>query len=525
MRRAPLAALLLACLLAGSAAAEESAELEERPFVRGFRVSGNSVLPGSEIQAALAPFTGRRLSAEDLMAARDALTRLYVDHGYATSGAFLPDQRVSDGIVELRVEEGRLEDVLVTGTRHLRAKQLRARVLRAADGPLQVQRLRETLQELQEGPLLDQVSATLTPGSRPGLARLELAVREPGQTTLALSADNWQSPSVGAEGAQLRALHHNLLGLGDGLELATGTTRGMRSYESRYWLPLGARETQLELSYRASRADVVEDPFDDLDIASRWRAVGAGLRHPLRLSSDSLLWLGLQAELVRSRTYLEDQRFGFAPGTEHGEARITALRATQEWLQRDLDDVLAARSTLSFGLDAFDASNAPGHGLPDGTFFAWLGQVQWAHRFADWLGGAKLGARADVQLTPDPLLPPELFPLGGAFSVRGYRENQLVRDNALVGSLELRIPLLRAPDGTERLQLATFLDVGHGWNRESTPGPKTLAAVGLGLRLHLGASGLAALYWGQPLRHVHTLGDDWLQNHGLHLSVSFETTR
>jgi hemolysin activation/secretion protein len=523
MRSAALAAVL-ACLVAWPAAAEPPAELEERPLVRGFRVSGNTVLPESEIEAALAPFTGRRLSAEDLMAARDAVTRLYVDHGYATSGAFLPDQRVSDGIVELRVEEGRLEDVQVTGARHLRAKQLRGRVLRAASGPLQVQRLRQTLQELQEGPLLEQVSATLTPGSRPGLSRLELAVREPRQTTLAVSADNWQSPAVGAEGAQLRALHHNLLGLGDGLELATGMTRGMRSYETSYWLPLGASETQLELSYRASRADVVEDDFDALDISSRWRLVSAGLRHPLRLGSDSLLWLGVQADLVRSRTYLEDRPFGFAPGTDDGEARISALRVTQEWMQRDVDDVLAARSTLSFGLDVFDATDV-GRGLPDATFFAWLGQLQWAHRFGDWLGGAQLSARADVQLTPDPLLPPELFPIGGAFSVRGYRENELVRDNALVGSLELRVPLLRAPDGTDRLQLATFLDVGHGWNREVTPGPKTLAAVGLGLRLRLGQSGLAALYWGQPLRHVDSVGDDWLQNHGLHLSVSFETAR
>ena len=298
-------------------------------------------------------------------------------------------------------------------------------------------------------------------------------------------------------------------------------TRGLRNYETRYWLPLGSRETEVELRYRASHADVVEEPFDALDIASRWRAVSAGLRHPLRLRSDALLWLGIQAELVRSRTYLEDRRFGFAPGSEHGETRISALRATQEWLQRDLDDVLAARSTLSFGLDVFDASDV-GDGAPNGTFFAWLGQLQWAHRFSDRLGGSQLIARADVQLTPDPLLSPERISVGGAWSVRGYRENQLVRDNAAVGSLELRVPLLHAPDGSERLQLASFLDVGHGWDHRSAPGPKTLAAVGLGLRLNLGGRGLATVYWGIPLRHVSNSGEEnWLQDHGLHLGLTF----
>jgi hemolysin activation/secretion protein len=62
---------------------------------------------------------------------------------------------------------------------------------------------------------------------------------------------------------------------------------------------------------------------------------------------------------------------------------------------------------------------------------------------------------------------------------------------------------------------------GHGWDHESSPGPKTLAAVGLGLRMQIGSSSLGTLYWGIPLRHVSRSGDDWLQNHGLHLSFTY----
>jgi hemolysin activation/secretion protein len=85
--------------------------------------------------------------------------------------------------------------------------------------------------------------------------------------------------------------------------------------------------------------------------------------------------------------------------------------------------------------------------------------------------------------------------------------------------------VLRATDGSDRLQLATFIDVGHGWDEGETFGPSTLSAVGLGLRWHLPSNGLATVYWGIPLRHVHTTGDDWLQNHGLHLGLSFSTDR
>jgi hypothetical protein len=55
-------------------------------------------------------------------------------------------------------------------------------------------------------------------------------------------------------------------------------------------------------------------------------------------------------------------------------AKVAAFRFSQEWLRRDINRVLAARSQFSLGLDAFNATiNDTG---TDGQFFAWLGQFQ-----------------------------------------------------------------------------------------------------------------------------------------------------
>lgn len=51
-------------------------------------------------------------------------------------------------------------------------------------------------------------------------------------------------------------------------------------------------------------------------------------------------------------------------------------------------------------------------------------------------------ARAAAQLTPDSLLPLEQFSVGGIATVRGYGQNQLVTDNGVLGSLEVRLPAL-----------------------------------------------------------------------------------
>ena len=51
-----------------------------------------------------------------------------------------------------------------------------------------------------------------------------------------------------------------------------------------------------------------------------------------------------------------------------------------------------------------------------------------------------------LRLTPDPLLSLERFSLGGADTVRGYRQNQVVSDNGLLGGFELQIPVTKNPN-------------------------------------------------------------------------------
>ena len=146
---------------------------------------------------------------------------------------------------------------------------------------------------------------------------------------------------------------------------------------------------------------------------------------------------------------------------------------------------------------------------------AWLGQAQYAKQFETL--DFQLLSRMDVQLSKDRLFPQEQFPVGGRFSVRGYRENTLVRDNAFLFSLEGRLPLWQSQNRESSLQLAPFVDVGRSWLSEgNTPSPETLASVGLGLRVEAWQRIQANVYWGQQLNHVPDQGNN-LQDHGLHV--------
>jgi hemolysin activation/secretion protein len=168
--------------------------------------------------------------------------------------------------------------------------------------------------------------------------------------------------------------------------------------------------------------------------------------------------------------------------------------------------------------------------VPDGEFISWLGQAQYVRRLD--LGDivpsdVRLVLRAEAQLTDDRLLPLEKFAIGGADSVRGFREDLLVRDNGWAASAEVRVPVLELSlpfvpadlqDG--RIEIAPFVDVGQSWNTDiDDPSPKTIASVGIGLRWAPVRGVLASLYWAHALRDIDDPADRDLQDDGIHFSI------
>ncbi len=506
-----------------------------RVLVRSFEIEGSTVFDEEDFRPLVAPWIGREISSEDLVAVRDAVTRLYLERGYLNSGAVVPDQDLADGVVVIRVVEGRLTGVEVSGTRSYRASVLRRRVELGASVPLDVAKLEESLQILQQDPRIERVHARLRPGEAPGEAVLELRVEESRRWLLELGADNWSNPAFGGLEGDLHARDENLLGFGDSLASRFRLADGIWRVDTGYDFPVSARGTLLHIGGEISDSEIVEKPFSELDIETRYYSVRLGVEHPVYRTLQTQLRVGLVADWRRARTRIcafEDILGGCDPfafpgsgaNADDGKTTVAALRFTQELVHRDLQQVIAARSMLSVGLPVLGASShdlsASALGLgglrnPDGQFVAWLVQLQWARRFEPW--GVQAIVRVDAQLASDALPSLERFPLGGHLSVRGYRENQIVRDQGVVTSLELRLPVLPWEGRLGLFQLAPFADFGHATNRRNpTPDPENLASVGIGLLWSLGPVD-ASVYWGRQLSKVDTSGK--LQDDGVQFRV------
>ncbi len=527
-----LYAVGLAMILFGTAIATADAPMRlsamSRIAVKQFRFEGNTVFSQQELARVVGEYTGREITREQLESARRKLTEHYTARGYVNSGAVIPDQEVRDGVVRVRIVEGRLTAMKVTGNRWLRARYIEPRLTAAAGQPLNVSKLRDGLEVLRQNPNVEQVNAELRPGALPGESELSVRVRDRQPFWAALQLDNYRPASVGGEEIWLMAGTRNLTGYGDSVELAYAVAHGnqdrvqlskLNNLGGAYTVPITVHETTLRIYGNKDDYAIIEEPFDTLDIKGESHRIGVALRQPLYRTVNRELALTLAFERHESRTFLLGQPFSITPGAVNGEEKVSVIRFAQEWVDRNPNQVLALRSTFSFGVNAFGVTD-DGSGR-DARFWAWLGQAQYVRRL--WNTPNQFVFRTDMQWTDQPLLSLEQFALGGAHSVRGYRENQLVRDRGLYSGIELRLPVLCHKTGTPLLQLAPFVDFGAGWNaRDDTPSPRSISSAGMGVLLTPTKSVQAQLYWGYAFHHFHPADRD-LQDSGVHFQVRVGT--
>ncbi len=498
------------------------------PIVRGIRVerfeiTGATRWSEDELRReVLGPWEGRLLDAEALESARRALTRWYVDRGYVNSGARVPDQEVRQGVVRLEVVEGALAAVDVRGTSHLDPEYLSRRLRASTSRPLALSDVVDRLRTMQELPIVETLRAQLLPGERPGEARLSLDVTEAPRWQAGVAVANNRPPSVGPIRTQLYATNRSLTGQADVLSTRYGLTSGLDDAGIEYVRRIALDDTAIALRADTTDASIVEAPFRELDIRSRTRLYAIGISRPLSATADAGTIVSASLERKRSDTYLLGEPFSFSPGVQDGRAVISALRLSAERYRRSAREALAMRGSLGIGVRAFGAT--VNDAAPDSRFVDAQAQVQYVRRLD--AEGAQWVARLEGQWSADPLLPLEKFAIGGIASVRGYRENLLVRDQGLVGSTEWRHPLARLDVpalGTGLLQGALFADAGGGSNRgATTPSPRWIGSVGVALRLVVGTALSAELHYGHALRKVDGSGHD-LQDRGIHFRVALQT--
>ncbi|EAZ88211.1 ShlB/FhaC/HecB family hemolysin secretion/activation protein, partial [Crocosphaera chwakensis] len=307
---------------------------------------------------------------------------------------------------------------------------------------------------------------------------------------------------------------------GDNISLSyyRSTTDGGNTLDAIYQLPLNPQEGTLQIRVIPTWTRITQEPLDDFNITGNKQIYEIGFRQPL--------WRNLSDEFALSVTfrYQNGQTLinGEVAPIENAKNRSTILQFGQEYLSRDQQGFWFLRSQFNWGIDLFDATIRSGS-TPDSRFFSWLFQGQRVQR---WDDNHFMIIRGELQLTSDSLLPDQWFIIGGAESVRGYRQNIRFGDNGFRLSVENRITIMDNNVNQSSLQIAPFLDMGAVWfatDNDTSQNKKFIMGTGLGLIWNDAATieGLTLrLDYGIPLIALPHFSNN-LQEKGLYFQINY----
>ena len=537
-------AFIVACLTmvaTSFAGAQPVAAADAARFdVLEYEVDGNTVLAARVVEQALLPQMGPQRSMAQVEAARAALEKAYQDAGYLSVLVDLPEQRIVDGVVRLRVLEGRVDRVRVTGARYYSQAHIRSVAAAFQEGEVPNFNLAQAqLADLNRG-ADRQVQPVLRAGLNPGTVDVELKVKD--QLPLSGSVEVHNHHAANTDPLRLSASlrYDNLLQRDH--TLAINLSTAPREPQQTQLLTLGytvpaARDASWVFSYTFSNSTV--EPLGNTVLGSgntvglRWtQPFGSTGGNTGNSTGDGTHTISVGGELrdlqQRVRSGTDSSASSGAAGEISTPLRYLPfmLGYTGQWRHEGIgpDAQSNLQANFSFGIRGLLRRSVPcppdnslqdqfacNRDGADGGFATLRLDARHARpMFFDWPG--TFSARLIGQLAGQPLVRGEPIIAGGAGSVRGYFEAEASGDIGLLASLQWQGPnwaaaISRGLDLPER-QLTEWSALGFlEGARVRIHDPQfgqaartDLAGAGLGLRLGAapGASAEIDLAW--PLK-------------------------
>lgn len=485
-------------------------------------------------------------TAAQAVALVQLINRAYLTAGFFNSGLLVGEQPdLAAGTLRLELVFGRLSagagidavNVRWTSNRAagLTEDYVRNRFPSARGRPLSAFQIERDFRLLAEDPAIATINAQLLPGSRPGEAMLNLVVDPARRFDTYIGVSNDRSPSVGGERFFVGGFARNLVTGGDLMTAEFGTASGLDDAQASYSFPLISPALSATLRGTFNNAAVIDRPLLPLDISARDRSLQAGLSWrifgvplmpttvPDRWSPSQNLSVGAIVVNRWQRSFLFGQPFSFAPGSVDGRAEYRVLRLVADYLMRDVDQVLAISLTGTLGLGGTQSRN-PAIPNPDDNFRALLLQANYARRIGG--SGLELRARLSGQVADGVLYSGERVSIGGETSVRGYRQNLFLADNAAIGSVELALPFSLSPRARRSggvdwaaFTASLFADAALFDTLQTPSSEHSLASVGVGLAWAPSEAITVRVSYGVALNEIELPGSRDLQDRGVQFRV------
>jgi hemolysin activation/secretion protein len=487
--RAMRAAVALAVLTAGGTGQAAAGTPPANTLtINEYTVKGNHLLSEIDIDTAVYPYLGPGQTVQSVDAARAALQKAYADKGYQTVAVQIPPQHVVGGVVVLQVVEEQVGRLHVVGSRYFSLNKIKAQAPSMAPGQVpNFKAIKHDIIALNQWPDR-QVTPTLQAGTQPQTVDVNLNVKDTLPLHGSLSLDNRYSENTTPLRIDGSLTYDNLWQRGDTINLAFQVapqrTADALVFSGSYLTRIPNVDWLSLLLYGlTSNSDV--STVGSTNVVGKGQVIG--VRGLATLPGGTGFFQTLSAGI----DYKHFDQFVTLSGASL-PSPITYYPITASYGASWQGD------TGTTQLDIGPTFNIRGFGSNPQTFdnkrydsesnFIYLrGDLS---RQQDLPRGFQLYGKAQGQLSDEPLVNSEQFSLGGQDTVRGYLESEVLGDDAVAGTLELRSPPLAPYVSPVVSDWTVFLFSDGGEAKILDPLAEqqasfSLASVGVGTRVEL----------------------------------------
>jgi len=423
----------------------------------------SEILTKEQIQAVTEAYIGKQITLKDLHEMADRITNLYRDKGYMTCGAVLPPQRIHDGVVEIRLIEGKTGKVTLTGNRFTRDGYIMNRMGLKPGEITNTDKLNRDLRWFQ-GTNDIQLRVVMKPGAEEGTTDYDIMAFEPKNQSVTLYTDNDGYETSGRWRAGIFYNMKSVTGHRDSLRAHFIGSRGTKAWSLGYSVPVSKKGMRLDLDYSGNKTKVVKGEMEPLGVEGKSNSYSLTWRAPFHVTERSRHEAGLQYVHQTVKTELGHKTGPVVPWVDD---RIQRVIPYVSFTHYGKDSVFYHKHSFVWArrrdIDG-DSDNAKLYRLS--SF--------WQKRNKN---GQFWQARLDGQLgSSDNLAASDRFFIGGVNSVRGYEEGFIGGGKGLAAGVEYHVPI----DKAKRFFVYPFFDWGtvSGY---AAPEHNTLMSAGIGL--------------------------------------------
>ncbi len=483
MNQTIIAQLATVFLATAGAAYGQSNNLPSSPanpvfVIKGFNVTGENPLPGSDTTRVLAPFLRNDATLETLQKASAALETALREKGFALHRVALPPQEVGQNVT-LNIVKFVIGKVTVDGLKDYSEANIRASLPELAEGTAPNFRTLAVQTAIANESQGKNVQVSLKEAEEADQINARVTVKEARPWNFSASLANTGSNSTGNDRFTLAGSHANVFGLDHSFTGAYTTSlerpSDVKQIGLNYRIPLYKLGGVAGLSY--TQSDVIGN-FGTFTSTGAGSTMGVNYNHYLPPNGGYRGYFGVS---------LEDKLFNAT--LINGVAVQSARRSRPISLSYN---ARVESDTAVWGYNADLAFNLANNGSNNNltayltedariTTAAWKALRGGGNYLTGFGGGWLWSVKGQFQYSRDALISGEQFGLGGAGSVRGTGERPIAGDSGLFASTEISTKEL-APG----LRLVGFVDAGLLANNNPNGNPKpakdNIASTGLGLR-------------------------------------------